>query len=50
MSSSELGENQFPYANIYVTGALKKYGKIVSNTNDLLDSLNQLLKVFNERG
>ena len=50
MSSSELGENQFPYANIYVTGALKKYGKIVSSTNDLLDSLNQLLKVFNERG
>lgn len=46
MSASDLGENQFPYANIYVTGAAKKYGKIVSSTEDCLNQLRTLQERF----
>jgi len=42
--NEEVAESQFPYANLYVVGAIKKYGKIVSSVDSLINILADINK------
>lgn len=44
MMKSGPGECQYSYLNLYVGGAVKKYGKICSSSAELFDALTSLLK------
>ena len=35
-------ENQFFYRNLYVIGAIKSYGFLLSNSNDLIDKIEEI--------
>lgn len=37
--ASELGEQQYSYQNIYVTGLIKEYGVLVSNIEDAITAI-----------
>lgn len=37
----DIGENQFPYLNLFVTGAVKSKGKIFNNVEDLILELKE---------
>lgn len=40
--NTEVAESQFPYMNLYIVGAIKKYGKLFSDVNELLEYLKNL--------
>lgn len=42
MLASGYGESQYCYANLYVVGAIKKYGKIFGTSKELFDYLGEL--------
>lgn len=44
--ASELGEQQYSYQNLYVTGLIKEYGVLVSNIEDAITAIKEYL---NER-
>lgn len=37
--ASSLGEQQYSYQNLYVTGIIKEYGVLVSNIEDAIDAI-----------
>lgn len=37
--AEDVGESQFSYLNLYVVGAIKKYGTIVSSVDELIEEL-----------
>lgn len=39
--ASELGEQQYSYQNLYVTGLIKEYGVLVSNIDDVITAINR---------
>ena len=43
--ASELGEQQYSYQNLYVTGLIKKYGVLVSDIDDVI----KVLKYWDEK-
>lgn len=40
----DLAESQYCYINLYMTGAIKKYGKLFDNLSDLLKHLRRMVK------
>lgn len=42
--AAEPGEQQYSYHNLYVTGLIKQYGKLVDNINDAIIAINEWLK------
>lgn len=41
--ASELGEQQYSYQNLYVTGLIKEYGVLVSNIEDAIAAIKEYL-------
>lgn len=41
---NDIGECQYSYINLYLIGAIKKYGKLFDNLDDLINYLKKLLK------
>lgn len=41
--NTSLCESQFPYINLYVIGAIKKYGQIFSNKEDLVSAIKKVI-------
>lgn len=39
VASCQMCESQFPYVNLYLVGAIKKYGEVFSSTEELLARL-----------
>lgn len=37
--NKNIAESQFPYVNLYIIGAIKKYGKLFSTSDDLVEYL-----------
>lgn len=46
--SSALGEQQYSYQNLYVTGLIKQYGKLVSNIDDAIEYINTFIDEYKE--
>ncbi len=42
--ASSLGEQQYSYQNIYVTGLIKEYGVLVSNIDDVISAIKEWRK------
>lgn len=45
--AADLGEQQYSYQNIYVTGLIKQYGKLVSNIEDAIAYIKTFEHEFN---
>ena len=43
--AASLGEQQYSYQNLYVTGLIKEYGVLVSNIEDAIDTIRTWLKL-----
>ena len=43
--ASALGEQQYSYQNLYVTGLIKEYGVLVSNIDDVIAEINRYFDV-----
>ena len=43
--ASALGEQQYSYQNLYVTGLIKEYGVLVSNIEDVIAEINRYFDV-----
>lgn len=48
--ASELGEQQYSYQNLYVTGLIKEYGVLVSNIDDAIEAIEYWLTEREENG
>ena len=46
--AASLGEQQYSYQNLYVTGLIKQSGWLVSNIDDAIKHLKEVEKEFNE--
>lgn len=46
--ASELGEQQYSYQNIYVTGLIKEYGALVYTIEEVIDKLKNLASAYNQ--
>ena len=46
--AASLGEQQYSYQNIYVTGLIKEFGVLVSNIEDAIDAISKWLRQQNE--
>lgn len=46
--AAELGEQQYSYQNLYVTGLIKQSGILVSNIDDALDYLAEIANEFGQ--
>ena len=44
--AAEPGEQQYSYHNLYVTGLIKQYGKLVDNIDDAIIALREWLKEY----
>jgi len=43
--AAELGEQQYSYQNLYVTGLIKQYGVLVSNIGEALEALERWIEL-----
>ena len=48
--ASELGEQQYSYQNLYVTGLIKEYGVLVSNIDNAIEAIEYWLTEREENG
>lgn len=46
--AAALGEQQYSYQNLYVTGLIKQAGALVTNIDDAIEILKELEKEYNE--
>ena len=46
--ASELGEQQYSYQNLYVTGLIKQYGCLVYNIDEVITHLKELAPEYNQ--
>lgn len=44
--ASELGEQQYSYQNLYVTGLIKEYGVLVSNIEDAIAAIEKYVEMM----
>ena len=43
--AKELGEQQYSYQNIYVTGLIKQYGKLVYTIDEVIEEIKRIYKI-----
>lgn len=46
--AAELGEQQYSYQNLYVTGLIKQYGQLVYTIEEVIEELKKLAPEFNQ--
>jgi len=47
--ASSLGEQQYSYQNLYVTGLIKQAGVLVSSIDEALEELNKIYNKYNNQ-
>lgn len=47
-AASSMGEEQYCYQNLYVTGLIKQYGQLVYTIEEIIDILKQIAPEFNQ--